>query len=95
MRHILLVIALAACSHADADKAKREAQDFMQHIDGATSVECNDTDSDGDGYVSCTVFRKGDDPLPISCGAEKWCVANCATGCKYTPLGTNINRKAQ
>lgn len=81
-----LIIAVAACSHADADKALKEAKDFAKNIDNATGVTCNDSDSDGDGYVSCTVFRKGADPLAISCGAENWCVTNCAKGCKVTPI---------
>lgn len=30
-------------------------------------VECTTYDTDGDGYVSCTVFRKDKDPVAIEC----------------------------
>lgn len=51
----------------------RYAQEFAGQLpdsDGA-KASCMDRDSNGDGYVSCTVFRKAKDPLPIECGFEK------------------------
>lgn len=82
---------LVACSTADIGRARKYAEDFAKNVDGATGVDCNDSDSDNDGYVSCTVFRKGMDPLPLSCGAERFCVFNCASGCKVTPFKTPTN----
>jgi hypothetical protein len=86
LKFTLCALLVTACSHADPNKALQEAKDFVKNIDNATNVTCNDSDSDGDGYVSCTVFRKGADPLAISCGAENWCMTNCAKGCKITPI---------
>jgi len=85
MRSILVSLVLVAACTADVAKAKDEAQSFMQHIPGATSVMCNESDSDHDGYVSCTVFRGDKDPIAISCGAEIMCSCNCASGCKLMP----------
>ena len=83
---LLLCLPFAACHNADSSKATAEANEFIKHIADATGVSCNDSDSDGDGYVSCTVFRGSKDPLAISCGAENYCAFNCATGCKLTPV---------
>lgn len=85
MRKLALTLTLASCTFADVEKAKRFAQDFSKNIPGATGVDCNDSDSDGDGYVSCTVFRGDKEPIAISCGAENYCACNCAKGCKLTP----------
>jgi len=35
--------------------------------DKVTGVSCVDRDSDRDGYVTCTVFRQGKEPLAIEC----------------------------
>lgn len=87
MKKILLSITfLVACANVDINKANREAKEFARNIAGASGVSCNDTDSDHDGYVSCTVFRGEKDPIAISCGAEVRCLFNCASGCRVTPL---------
>ncbi len=83
-----LLTCLFACHHADVADARKQAEAFAKKIPGATEVQCTDSDSDGDGYVSCTVFRGSDDPLPIQCGAENWCVSNCAHGCRIAVPGT-------
>ena len=84
MKHALLALTmvLTGCSSADVSDARKQAQDFMTKIPNAKSVECNDSDSNKDGYVSCTVFRTTGDPIGIQCGAENWCVFNCAHGCR-------------
>lgn len=82
MKSIFLAFLVVGCNYADIDAAKRQAKEFANKIPGAESVQCNDTDSDGYGYVSCTIFRGSADPLPIQCGAENWCVVNCAHGCR-------------
>ena len=92
MKKLLFIIALAGCHNADPAKARQEAEEYASHVENSSGVECNDTDSDGDGYISCTVFRKGEDPLAISCGAENWCAFNCASGCKLTPARVNTQK---
>lgn len=82
---IVIVMALAGCNRTNVDAANAAAEEFVKKIEGATGFECAQQDTDGDGYVSCTVFRKGADPLLIECGSERFCV-NCARGCKYTQL---------
>jgi len=79
-----LMMTLAACSRTKPGEAQRAAQQYMTHIKGATSVNCSDTDSDGDGYCSCDVFLEDrPTPLQIQCGCENWCWSNCVRGCKY------------
>lgn len=72
-----------ACSSADVGKAEKAAKEYAQNVPDATGkVTCVASDSDGDGYVSCTVFRTKGDPVAIECGSQKFCACNCAKGCK-------------
>jgi hypothetical protein len=80
---VAVLFVLAACTYADVSKAKKYAEEFARDIPGTTAVKCNS--SDGDGYVSCTVFRGEQEPIALSCGAQNWCACNCAEGCKLTP----------
>ncbi|HSX22289.1 MAG TPA: hypothetical protein VLE97_05890 [Gaiellaceae bacterium] len=91
---VVLLALAAACHNADVDEATKEANAYAKHFQNVTSVECNASDSDGDGYVSCTIFRADADPVPIACGAENWCVANCAKGCKMLSLPSSKPRKS-
>jgi hypothetical protein len=84
-KSLLFITTLIIACHADVQSANQQAREFIKRLPGATDVVCNDSDSDGDGYVSCTVFRGQQDPLAISCGAENWCAFNCAKGCKLMP----------
>lgn len=81
----LILLALTACQRTDVVAANASATDFAKHVPGATSAVCADVDADGDGYVSCTVFRGNDEPMQIQCGSERICIWNCARGCKYEP----------
>lgn len=82
---IALALAFAGCK-ADTAAANKSAQEYMKNVPGATGYECTASDSDRDGYCSCTIFRKDQDPLPVTCGCERFCVWNCADGCKYVPF---------
>jgi prepilin-type N-terminal cleavage/methylation domain-containing protein len=46
--------------------------------DTIIKVDCVDRDTNGNGYVTCTIFRKEKDPLSIEC-ASRW---SFNTGCK-------------
>lgn len=77
------VFAFTACDRTDEQAAEKSAIEYSQNIEGATGkVSCTADDSDGDGYVSCSIFVKGESPVNVQCGAEKYCF-NCARGCKY------------
>jgi len=88
MKKLIMIVALAtlaACQRTDKAAADASAKEFIKNIDGAKSVVCADTDTDGDGYVSCTVFLQGNaEPMQIQCGSQTYCF-NCARGCKYEP----------
>lgn len=82
---IVSLLTLVSCQRTDKAAADAAAKEYIKNIDGAKSVVCADTDSDGDGYVSCSVFFAGDrEPMQIQCGSEAYCI-NCARGCKYEP----------
>lgn len=76
---------LASCSRTDSKEAESAARDFARNVPGTTGVNCATSDSDGDGYVSCTIFRGTGEPMQVQCGSETLCVWNCARGCKYVP----------
>lgn len=88
----VFVFAMIACSTADVQKATKQAEEFAKHMPEATGVTCNDSDSDGDGYVSCTVFRGDKDPLALSCGAQRFCSCNCASGCKLMAPALRVQK---
>lgn len=80
-----ILLLLAACERTDVSAANSSAATFAKNIPNATGTTCADVDSDGDGYVTCTVFRGEQEPMQIQCGSERLCVWNCARGCKYEP----------
>lgn len=84
-RTLLILAFLIACTRTDPTAANTAAAQFVKHIPDATGVDCAQTDSDGDGYCSCTVFRGREEPMQIQCGCEAVCLWNCARGCKYQP----------
>jgi hypothetical protein len=63
---------------ADHDVATSEAEKFSENISGVTKIECVARDTDGDGYVSCTLFRGNKDPLFIECAGS----FTTNTGCR-------------
>lgn len=71
MKKLLLASLLAAaCQNVDSDKVDAYAKEYATHFPGSTGVECAKSDTDGDGYVTCTVFMGSDDPISIQCGAR-------------------------
>jgi len=94
---IVLIIAAVllpncTCSRSDPAKAEKAAQKFQQQLPGATGFVCAKVDTDGDGYCSCTFFRGEDkDPIRADCGCERWCLFNCASGCKLVE-GIKVRR---
>lgn len=51
------------------DNAENSARDWAHGVQGSTGVKCTSYDTDGDGYVSCTIFRESGDPLFVECGS--------------------------
>lgn len=79
---LAIVVVIGTCIATRVQKSyvsKDYAQEFSKQLDGVvTGTDCVDRDTDGDGYVTCTVFRKDKDPLSILCAA-KWSLNK---GCK-------------
>ena len=90
---VTCLVSVAGCNRTDIDAANQSAAEFIRHVPNATGVTCADQDSDGDGYVTCTVFRGSEDPMTIQCGSERFCL-NCARGCKFVPFYGGSKKKA-
>lgn len=90
-RFIIATALIAACANSKPEIAEKSARDFATHIDDSTGIECAQRDTDSDGYCACTVFRRDHDPLRIDCGCERFCVVNCARGCKVVE-GVKVRR---
>ena len=86
LRIAIVCMALVACARTKPEEANKAAAEYIKRVPGATGYECAATDSDDNGYCSCTVFRGEQDPMAIECGCERWCIWNCARGCKYVPF---------
>lgn len=83
---MVLAVALFGCGPchdywAEARAAREEeARTFASHVPGASGSTCMEIDSDGGGYVSCTVFRESAPPIGIECAARTFLSPN--RGCR-------------
>lgn len=65
------------------------AMEFAKKMGGeVTGVVCVAQDTDGDGYVSCTVFRKDRDPFAIECASQ----FTYNQGCKMPKMKPQIQQ---
>lgn len=81
---IILAAMSLTCPGCVVDKeqaAEREAASWISKLgaDDVIKVVCNGTDSDDDGYVSCTLVYKGGarEQVECACGPLPW-----HTGCR-------------
>lgn len=84
----LLVSAIAGCVTTDQRKAsaERNAAGWCEEmVIDCAGVQCSGTDSDGDGYVSCTVRTVDDKRIPLECGWDR----------AIAPLGQNTSCREQ
>lgn len=70
----LALLVLASCERTDVAAANASAAEYAKNIPGATGTLFAAVDTDGDGYVSCTVFRGNDEPMQIQCGSQRICI---------------------
>lgn len=84
---------IMSCKMGSGDAPTYAREWAEKHYSGEYSeVECQSSDSDDDGYVSCTVFFKkpeasdsrSPDPIAIECahGHGNWSKCNKQTGCR-------------
>lgn len=111
MRKLLLgafVFSLVFACKTGSGEAPGEARKWAKkHYEGQFKmVECGSSDSDDDGYVSCTIFFKepvaeadgkpqfARDPLAIECahGHGNWKTCNKQEGCRMA-TGKSGKRK--
>lgn len=66
---VILVLSRGCCVGPEQTKAaKREARQWAEDLGlQVTGISCTDIDSDGDGYVSCTVALKDGQTKQIEC----------------------------
>lgn len=76
VRYLTLALALTACFSIEKGYAESQAKEYAQSLGmkGAT-VNCVNMDTDGDGYVSCTIATPNDggkvDLQPVECAARQ------------------------
>jgi type II secretory pathway pseudopilin PulG len=66
---VLALVLSAACSgNAQKNTAKEEATKYARELGVSFSgISCADYDSDGDGYVSCTIRPEVGDLMYVEC----------------------------
>lgn len=77
---VAMALVIGACGLGEAKvSAEKFAEQHFQ--DDVQSVTCMTRDSDGDGYVSCTVFLKSTptQPMAIECATG---IMSCNSGCR-------------
>ena len=70
MRNFIILFTLCtSCGFGLKSQAEAEAHSYVNELslDPETKVSCVDTDSDGDGYVSCTLHTPGYPIEQIEC----------------------------
>jgi len=74
----LLLLSVPSCGNGEAED---HALEYARRLgDGYVSVGCVATDSDDDGYVSCTIkHRDTGEFFGVQCATG---IASCASGCK-------------
>lgn len=90
VRYLILAVTLTGCFSIEKGYAESQAKQYAQSLGmkGAT-VNCVNMDTDGDGYVSCTIATPGPDGKmdlqPVECAAnQNGCNRN--EGCRVPKL---------
>lgn len=77
-----------ACQSADSAAVEQSAKEFAQKgglkLQGA-GASCVSYDSDGDGYVSCTLFLEGGQTMAIECAGHTW-TGKWNSGCRVAQM---------
>ena len=50
------------------DVAQSNADAYAANFGSLSKAVCNKYDTDSNGYVTCTVFRRNENPIEIECG---------------------------
>lgn len=65
---IIAAMLIANCGYIDRDGPNREARKHARELGMRNfRVSCVSMDTDGDGYVSCTIKEKGEAPYNVEC----------------------------
>lgn len=87
-----VVVLLVGCGNPEVAKqaARRYATDLGYKVSG---VACTSTDTDGDGYVSCSVrVDDREDPLALECTRGELTLTD---GCKVALPKLRVNQTVQ
>lgn len=67
---LVVIFGMQGCNKA-GEEATQDAIKFGKNMgENITGVDCVKYDSDGDGYVSCTLFLRDKPPFAIDCAAH-------------------------
>lgn len=76
-----------SCGH-DQSSANENAAKFIHNMElDVAKVQCNGTDSDGDGYVSCMFKMKSGEMKQFECAGWTW----NGEGCRIPKMSLNNN----
>ena len=88
---ILFVLISVVASCRGPGKSEASAKSFAERrFENNTGVECLDRDTDGDGYVSCTIFLPND-AIAIECATENHVLGCSSSGCRMAMGKSNSN----
>lgn len=81
---------LACNLQGSGEHAEQEARTHAQKLGWkVTGVACTGTDSDGDGYISCTVALEDGSERALECASGGF---DRIQGCKAAPLIKQVDR---
>lgn len=90
IRSLLIAALLLGCG--DVEKAKAAARTYATDLGyKVVGVACTGTDTDGDGYMGCSVRVEGSD-APIALECESGGFGSFTQGCKVALPKLNVNR---
>jgi len=79
------------CNGKNQSSAEDNAQRFIKNMElDVAKVQCNGTDSDGDGYVSCMFKMKSGEMKQFECAGWTW----NGEGCRIPKLSVNAGVNA-
>lgn len=95
MKHIITLACITlifSCGNGSAPEfAQSYADKHYPDNKGTECIEGLDSDSDDDGYISCTVFLPEDKAIPIECASHHYgCLSK--SGCRMA-TGKSSNRR--
>lgn len=87
---VLIIASLLLAGCGDVEKARAAAKQYAQELGyKPLGIACTSTDTDGDGYVACSVrIEDKAEPLALECSRGDWTFTE---GCKVAMPKMRVN----